>query len=237
MNSEVRARRTAGQGSLLEMVIFVHGLWLTGFESLLLRRRLARKLGCEVHAFRYASVTGPMRSVVEQLNERVRALNPATLHLVGHSLGGLVIYRFLERFPEQPPGRVVFLGSPANGSRAARNAGRLRWAARLMGRCIAEELLAERRREWTFARPLGVIAGSRPAGLGRLLAHFDEPSDGTIAVSETRLAGANEHLVLNVSHMGMLLSARVARATGSFLSAGSFAAADAQPGLDSERSR
>ena len=210
------------------MVIFVHGLWLTGFESLLLRRHLARELRCEVHAFRYASVTSSMGEVTGELAQRVRKLKPATLHLVGHSLGGIVIHRFLERFPEQPPGRVVFLGCPALGSRAARNAARMGWAARLMGHCIAEELLVERARAWTQARPLGVIAGSRAVGLGRLLAHFTEPSDGTVAVSETRLPGAAAYLTLPVSHMGMLLSMRVARETGCFLKHGRFSSRFAQ---------
>jgi hypothetical protein len=58
--------------------------------------------------------------------------------------------------------------------------------------------------------------------MGQLVAHFDEACDGTVAVSETRLPGATQHLVLPVSHMGMLMSARVARETGLFLREGHF---------------
>jgi pimeloyl-ACP methyl ester carboxylesterase len=198
-------------------VVYVHGLWLTGQESLWLRRRLASDFGFDVHVFRYATVRGPMTSVVSELAALVQKLAPQTLHLVGHSLGGLVIYRFLERFPEQPPGRVVFLGTPALGSRAAASAARAGWIASLMGRCIAEEILVTRERHWVSERPLGIIAGSQPLGLGRFFARFDGESDGTILVSETRMPGATDHLTLPVSHMGMLLSARVAHATGMFL--------------------
>ena len=205
-----------------DAIVYVHGLWLTGWEALLLRRRIEGELGIGVQVFRYASVSSSMAQITTRLQEFVQRLAPARLHLVGHSLGGLVIYRLLERFPQQPPGRAVFLGSPAVASLAARNASRMRWAAALMGKGIAEELLAERRRTWTFARPLGLIAGSHPAGLGRFLAHFDEPSDGTVAVSETRLPGAAAHITLPVSHMGMLLSARVAREVSAFLRAGHF---------------
>jgi len=49
-----------------------------------------------------------------------------------------------------------------------------------------------------------------------------EENDGTVAVSETRMPGATDHIVLPVSHLGMLLSARVARETGSFLTQGRF---------------
>jgi hypothetical protein len=59
-------------------------------------------------------------------------------------------------------------------------------------------------------------------GLGRLFVKFNEDSDGTVAVSETRLPGAKDCLSLPVSHMGLLLSARVAREAGTFLQTGRF---------------
>ena len=66
------------------------------------------------------------------------------------------------------------------------------------------------------------MAGSQPLGLGQFFAHFDEENDGTIAVSETRMPGATDHVVLPVSHLGMLISARVAHETGHFLTLGHF---------------
>lgn len=211
-----------------DAVIYVHGLWLWGGESLFLRRRLAVDFGFAVHPFRYPSSSLTMTDIAERLNAYMRELcarqaKNCTVHLIGHSLGGLVIYRFLERFPQQPSGRVVFLGTPCVDSRAASNAARMGWARRLIGPSVAEELFEHRERRWTVRRDLGIIAGTRPVGLGQFLAHFDEDCDGTIAVSETKLAGATDHITLPVSHMGMLLSARVARQTGLFLEQGRFA--------------
>ena len=91
-----------------------------------------------------------------------------------------------------------------------------------MGQSVAEELLQRRERRWTHARELGIVAGSQPIGVGQLLAAFDEENDGTVAVSETRMPGAADHIVLPVSHLGMLVSARVARETGTFLTQGRF---------------
>jgi hypothetical protein len=87
---------------------------------------------------------------------------------------------------------------------------------------VADELLQPQERRWTMERPLGIIAGTQPIGVGHLLVQFEEDSDGTVAVSETRLPGATDHLVLPVSHLGMLVSPRVARETGLFLQEGRF---------------
>lgn len=207
------------------MVVFLHGLWLHGQEALLLRRRLQRAFRFDVQLFRYPSVSATMAEVTASLQAFIAGHAPLELHLIGHSLGGLIAYRFLERYPQQPPGRVVFLGTPAVASRAANEVSRMPWARALLGRCVAEELLTAQRREWVGPRELGIIAGTLAVGLGRLFVQFDEPSDGSVAVSETRLPGATAHLTLPVSHFGMLLSARVALETGRFLARGHFSQA------------
>ncbi|HTX23783.1 MAG TPA: alpha/beta hydrolase [Steroidobacteraceae bacterium] len=206
-----------------ETLVHVHGLWSSHLDSILLRARLAGAFGFDVRAFRYPAVSRSMAEVVERLARFIGALQPTSLHLVGHSLGGLVIYRFLERFPEQPPGRVVFLGTPSVSCRAALGMARWPGGVALLGQCVAEELLLERERRWRHPRPLGIIAGTRPLGMGHLVARYRGENDGTIGVSETRLPGATEHLTVRASHMGMLLSARVARLTGTFLREGHFA--------------
>ena len=202
-------------------VVYVHGLWMPGDESLILRRRLAADFGLTLHPFRYLA-TGTMSAITARLANFVGALDLPAVHFVGHSLGGLVIYRFLEQFPVQPPGNAVFLGTPCVGSRAAERAGRFGPVAQLMGQSVAEELLQPRERRWTHPRPLGIVAGTQPIGMGQLLAGFAEDNDGTIGVSETRMPGATDHIALPVSHLGMLMSARVARETGLFLTQGHF---------------
>jgi pimeloyl-ACP methyl ester carboxylesterase len=203
-------------------VVYVHGLWMPGEESLILRHRLAHEFGLTLQAFRYSAASATMSDITERLESSVRELKAPAVHFVGHSLGGLVIHRFFERFPDQPPGRVVFLGTPCVASRVAQRASRFAPIAHLMGLSVAEELLQPHERRWEQARPLGIIAGSQAIGVGQLLADFTEENDGTVAVSETRMPGATDHIVLPVSHLGMLLSARVARETGSFLTEGRF---------------
>ncbi|MCU0761304.1 MAG: alpha/beta hydrolase [Steroidobacteraceae bacterium] len=203
-------------------LVFVHGLWMSGVESRWLRRRLESGFGFETETFGYRTVSEPLEQVLEGLRQVVCRTPGRTVHLVGHSLGGLVCYRLFERYRDLPPGRAVFLGSPLCGSLAARGLERFGLARRLMGGVAMAELLGECERRWTADRELGLIAGTRGVGLGRFFAGFAEPNDGTVAVRETRLEGATDHLLLPVSHMGMLLSARVADECGRFLRDGRF---------------
>lgn len=203
-------------------VVFVHGLWMTGAESQVLAHRLRRDFGLRCHRFAYPAARLPMLEITTRLNDFAVRLGRPALHFLGHSLGGLVIHRLFERFPQQPPGRVVFLGSPCVASRAAERAARLPGLRRLMGHSVADELLRRRERHWPSDRDLGLIAGRQSLGFGRLIARFEEDNDGTVAVSETRLPGARSHLTLPVSHLGMLVSARTAREVGAFLTTGAF---------------
>lgn len=206
------------------VVVYVHGLWLTGVEGGLLRRRLARQLTAETHAFGYASVKSSLSANAEALRKFLSALRADTLHMVGHSLGGLVILKLFEQDAANrlPPGRIVLLGSPLNGSRSALNLARLPLGKVLLGRGVHEELLSPRERRWRGQCDLGVIAGSLSVGLGKLVGARGAPNDGTIFVDETRFPGISQHLVMPVSHTGLLFSKSVAHQTGAFLQSGRF---------------
>jgi len=205
-------------------VVFVHGLFLNGAEFTLLRRRLVAAHGFEAHRFSYPTVRGSIAATLAQLTRFVAGIDADRIHFVGHSLGGVVLCRYFERERCGRAGRVVLLGSPLIESRSARAVARHQWLRRVVGPLVAEELLEPTDpRSWKCDHELGVIAGTRPMGLGRFFASFDEPNDGTVALSETKLPGHTEHVTLALSHMGMLVSVEVARQVGRFLASGTFA--------------
>jgi len=207
-------------------VVFVHGLFLNGSEFTLLRRRLTATLGFEAHRFSYPTVRGSMTATLTQLSQFVKRIDADRVHFVGHSLGGVVLCRYFQRERCERGGRVVLLGSPLVESRSAQAVARHAWLRRVVGPLVAEELLQPcEPRTWRCERELGLIAGTTPMGLGRFFAQFQEPSDGTVAVSETRLPGHTAHLSLPVSHMGMLISRPVAAEVSEFLAHGRFTAA------------
>jgi pimeloyl-ACP methyl ester carboxylesterase len=208
------------------VIVYVHGLWVTGREAFWLRRRLEQDLEAQTLVFPYPSVTADATTNARALAKFLTGIRADTLHLLGHSLGGLVILKLFEMDASAqarlPPGRIVLLGAPLCGSRAAQNFARVPFGKKIMGLGVAEELLASRQRRWNGARDLGVIAGDLGVGLGRLAGALGGPSDGTILVEETLLDGTLDRVVLRVSHTGMLFSAAVARAAGAFLRSGYF---------------
>ncbi|MGD9598974.1 MAG: esterase/lipase family protein [Steroidobacteraceae bacterium] len=202
-------------------VFFIHGLFMTGAEATPLRRLLARELGARTHAFAYLATAERPEVIAARLARKLDAIAARdTVHLVGHSFGGLIALRAVAAADRTPRGRIVLLGTPTAGSGAAAALARVPILHFALGRSGA--VLRSPADCPAASCDIGVIAGSRAAGLGRFFAHFTEPNDGTVAVRETELPGAADRIVLPVSHTGMLLSRRVARETAQFLRYGRF---------------
>jgi pimeloyl-ACP methyl ester carboxylesterase len=200
----------------------VHGLWQSGLELFVMRRRLQADGSLRALFFTYPTTVGTMTNHVRRLIDCARAHKAEQLHFVGHSLGGLVVLRALEITDDLPPGRAVLLGSPLQGSRTAQSLARLPFGRALLGGALTQECVDWSPREWSGRREVGVIAGSMGFGVGRLLANLDAEHDGTVLVEETRLPGAKDHMVVPASHTGLLISAQVAEQTRHFLERGAF---------------
>jgi pimeloyl-ACP methyl ester carboxylesterase len=204
-----------------DQIILLHGLWMRGFALGLLHKRLA-EAGFDVDRFDYMSVVSSQERIVERLHARMAKYGPAPVHLVGHSLGGLLALQACREAAELPPGRIVCLGSPLKGSAAARGfAGFGQGGEALLGH--NRELLEHGLERWEGPREVGMIAGRVPIGLGAMLAHMEGAHDGTVAVAETQLPGLADHCVVETSHTGLLLSAEAARQAAHFLKHGRFA--------------
>jgi pimeloyl-ACP methyl ester carboxylesterase len=216
----------------------LHGLFMRRPALLPIAGRLRRR-GFTPAFFIYPTVWQSPELAMERLAERVRAIaadaaaagaaggalpTPAAnaaakVDLLAHSLGGLMVLETLNRFADLPIGRVVCLGSPIAGSAAARGLERrgLGWLSGKSGDFLRRGLM-----QVPPAGEIGMIAGTRSLGLGRLFGDFDGDNDGTVAVSETRLPGLTEHLLVPSSHSGLIFSAQVAEFAANFLETGRF---------------
>ena len=200
-------------------VILAHGLWVPG----VLMRPLARRLegaGFRCHTFAYLGTARTLENHIERLARFAHDIGPA--HFVGHSMGGLVVMEALARHLDLAAGRVVLLGTSARGNFAGRRLARHAAGRWMLG--ASAPLWRERDSRWTRAESLGVIAGTRPFGLGVLLGRLEGPSDGVVTVEETSIEGMSERITLPVGHSQMLVSAKVAAQTAAFLSEGKFIA-------------
>jgi len=193
-------------------VLLVHGLWMPPLAMQRFASRL-REAGYGTVIVGYRSIVGSTDAAVRRIREGLRD-GPAT-HVVGHSLGGLMALEALRAEPALPVARMVCLGTPLCGSGVARTLSRHALTTLYLGRSAA--LL----RSGCARRPdgvdVGMIAGTRPRGLGALVARYDGPHDGTVSVDETRAPWLADHTVIDASHSGLLFSAEAARqATGFF---------------------
>lgn len=201
-------------------IILVHGLWFGPVFMQPLARRLHRLTGLPVRRVNYRSTRGELAEHAERLHDFAKRGGAPVQHFVGHSLGGLVILKMLNTYDDLAPGRVVFLGSPLQGSRVARKAEKVPGAEVLLGK--VQSALHEGFPVVPGDREAGMIAGSRSMGLGWMVGGTGGPGDGTVAVAETIADGLDAHCVLPVTHTGMLYSSRVAEQAAQFLETGRF---------------
>ncbi|HUF20271.1 MAG TPA: alpha/beta fold hydrolase [Burkholderiales bacterium] len=205
---------------MTERVVMVHGLWMHGVAMMPLGWRLSR-CGFTVAHFSYRSVRRPLEENARRLADLLQVLDAQTLHVVGHSLGGIVALRALALRNEPRVRRVVLMGSPLAGSIAGRGLARFRAGRWMLGQSLPL---------WSDRSPpevppgveIGVIAGCLPLGLGRLFARLPEPNDGVAVLDEAQHPDAVDSIVLRTNHTGMLLSARVAQQICTFLRDGRF---------------
>jgi pimeloyl-ACP methyl ester carboxylesterase len=206
-------------------IVFVHGLWMTGFELWLLRHRVER-MGFRSTRFYYQSAVKPIWHNAAKLADYVKALGPEPVHFVAHSLGGLVILRMLRDHPEIEAGKVVLIGSPVRGSGVAARMNKRFWSRWMVWRAADEALVPEDPQHWTLRHPVGVIAGTQSVGIGHWFGGLEGANDGTVSAEETKLEGAADYIELPLNHSTLLLSKRVARQVAHFLRDGRFARVD-----------
>jgi len=200
-------------------VLLIHGLWNRRIWLFPLACRL-QAYGFKPQLFGYASVSASPTVAVERLIARLRR-SQGTIDVIGHSLGGLIALEALRQAPDVPINRLVCLGSPLKGSQVARRLANYTCGTCLLG--CSRELLSTGIAPWHSPVQVGMIAGQRARGLGRIWVHFAGKSDGTVALEETYLPGLTDHCVVDASHSGLVLSTEVTRQCVHFLQQGHFA--------------
>lgn len=192
-----------------EAVVFIHGIWMKGLEFVYFSHQL-RKLGYNTYHFRYKSLLRTPGQNAELLNKYLEQIDTPVVHLVSHSLGGIVVLHLFSRYPRQKPGKIIMLGSPINGSAAAKYMYLRPWLRWLLGKSTVQGLLGDAP-DWNSNRDVFMIAGNRSIGMGMLLVSeaMKEENDGTVNLEETMSSFIKQHTSVRHSHFSMLWSKQV----------------------------
>ena len=205
-------------------VVFVHGAIVNGWEMALLRLRLSQ-LGYEVSLFQYHSMLCGLKENTKRLADFVAQTPGDVVHVVGHSMGGILIRHAFEKYPDPRPGRLVAIGSPFLDCWVAHRYARAKSyiGIQLVGRTVQDHIHQPRDPAWRGARDFGVVAGTYPFGIGIVFHDLPHKNDGIVLWEETRLQGICDHVTYRINHFGLLLSKRCAAQVARFLATGTFA--------------
>ena len=179
-----------------------------------------RTRGFHVVVFSYPTRGDSLDGHADELHAFLGKNGADELHLVGHSMGGLVILNMLSRYDDLPPGRVVLMGTPVKGSAAVKRLEKLPGQQFIFGK-VRDNLL-QGFRHTPHGRETGVICGTRAFGLGQITGRHLEANDGSITVAETQLDGLKDRLELTVAHSEMLVSTEVVEQVEQFILYGKF---------------
>jgi triacylglycerol lipase len=196
----------------MEHVVLLHGLGRTPFSMHRLERAL-RRAGFVTHNIGYPSRSSRVSDLGPLVARRIAAALPPVaegdvVHLVGHSLGAILIRWLLVH--DRPPrvGRIVLLAPPNRGSR-----------------------LADFARPWMswLLRPLpdlttdpGNIAHTLPTPAGIAIGIIAGSRDRTVTLPETALAGASATALVPAGHSFLMNLPAVQELTIRFLRTGRF---------------
>ncbi len=193
-------------------------------------RRLERALnntGYKTFNITYPSTQMPLEELVEwlhvRLSEQGMDLYPV-VHVVGYSMGCLLIRAYLNRYPLEGLGRVVMLAPPNLGSEIA-DAIKDWWIYKKLYGPAGQQLITQQDAlKALFGEvhyELGILAGTR--SIDPLMSRFlPKPHDGKVSVASTKLAGMKEHKMVRVSHTFFPQHPSVIANTIRFLSDGVF---------------
>ena len=212
-----------------DCVILLHGLARTEASFLALQAVL-EQAGYLVVNQGYASTSAPVEELAEAALPAAFEACPGDgpIHIVTHSMGGILTRLWLARTRPERLGRVVMMGPPNRGTELVDTFGRIAvfgWLSGPAGQQLGTGEGSVPRGLPPVSYEVGVIAGSRSVNPVSS-ALLPGPNDGKVTVEATHVEGETDHVVLPVSHTFMMVNPLAMAQVLLFLRDGEFA-----PGL------
>lgn len=205
-------------------VIYLHGI---GRSSRSMRpiQDAMPKDGFVHVPFEYPSTRVPIEQAAGDLHSLIESLTDVSkISFVAHSMGGLVVRRYLQDHSDPRIHRMVMLGTPNSGAELADMLKRNMIFQTVYGPAGQELVTDPGGTIGTLPTPtfeFGVIAGGKgdARGFNPLLPGDD---DGTVTITSARLAGASDFLRIPKIHSFLMSDETAIAAVKCFLEHGRF---------------
>jgi len=208
-------------------VMLLHGLGRTSMSMATMAHALETR-GYRVTNLAYPSTDAPIetltRDYLAPAVQRCRESGCGRLHMVSHSLGGILIRQYLQDHTLPPGSRIVMLSPPNQGSELADHLRSFRfyhWITGPAGQQLGTRSDSVPRQLGPVNAPVGVITGR--TSWNPLYSYLiPGPDDGKVAVDNARLEGMADFLVVPASHTFIMDDDAVIAQTVHFLQVGRF---------------
>lgn len=214
-----------GAADRAEAVVLLHGMAMPSASMALIASDL-RGEGYDVVNLDYPAGRCGVSALVERyVGPAIRKCGThRPVHVVTHSLGGILIRQYLQDQTLPPGSRIVMLVPPNQGSEVADHVRRwpvYRWLTGPVGQQLGTGPGNITNALGPVDGEIGIIAANRSLQpwFGRLIG---EPNDGVVSVRSTRLAEMQDFVVIGTSHTMILFNAVARAQIRHFLARGAF---------------
>lgn len=214
-----------------DTVVILHGIGHSRWNMYRVERAM-RKEGYATFNITYPSLKKDIPALAGFVRDKLADGGvwdrPGRVHFVTHSMGGLVVQRYLEDYksdvPQDRVGRVVMIAPPIGGSEVAdllKNFPPYKWIFGPAG----QQLTTKDRQAETIVPwyETGIIAGTSgwPYFIADRLIEGDH--DGRVAVEKAKMAGMKDFMTVPATHSFISWKGSVHKQAINFLKNGQFA--------------
>lgn len=189
-----------------EFIILLHGLGRTKNAMHKMQTHLLQQ-GYSVwnksYPSRQYSIEELVDIAVQPAIEFAQKQGAQKIHLVGHSLGGILFRYYLQNHAVPELGNVVFIASPHKGSEVADKLMRISFISRIMGPVLSQLGTSEQsipNQIQVIKANVGCIAGTRSSDPLFSFLMIPGPDDGKVSVESARLAEMSDFITVKRGH-------------------------------------